>query len=105
MRSAAVLVLGMALFLVGPGVCADRPTTGPQVVEPLNPGVEQRVEPVNAEQEQHVAEVHQTAEQGVGPHVPPTPQEKRVSQVGKFLVGVTAAALAIGVMIAQLVFI
>jgi hypothetical protein len=84
---------------------------------PLRPALaaEQAVTPIDASGEQHVAGVARddaqgvdgvapAADQGVGPVVPPGPAARAGNAVAKVFIGVGAAALAVGAMLATLVF-
>lgn len=96
----ALAVLGLGLVL--PAVAANEATV--QSVTPLTPGVEQRVEPLNPEAEQQVQMVggegtQQVAEGTTGPG------GRVVQGVVKVVVGVLAAGVSLGVMVASLLFI
>ena len=74
-----------------------------QTVVPLTPGVEQRVEPITPPAEQHVEQlggdgVQQVSSESKGPF------RRGAEGVAKVVVGVVAAGVSIGAMVASLLF-
>jgi hypothetical protein len=68
---------------------------GEQRVDVLTPSSEQRVETVDAE----------TAQQTVNGHEPSSPAKRTLDTITKAAVGIFAAAVAVGVTVASLLFI
>ncbi len=99
----AIVIAGIALS----GLVAVAPSRAvEQTIEPLNPtGIEERVDPIGGgEQVEAVRGLdHQTVE-GVAPAEPPSPAVKVASTAGKVVLGITGAGIAIGSMIASLLF-
>ena len=94
---ALALLFTIAAFQAAPILAAD------QVIEPLDNGVEQQIEVLTTDdQMQRVEIIHGNVEQDVAGHVPPTPTQKTASKVGKFMLGVASAGVALGVMAASL---
>jgi len=102
-RLAAVALLtgGLVLRVAVPVGATGEPAE--QTVVPLDSGVEQRVEPVTPPAEQHV-------EQLAGDGVQSVSQENKsvvrrgAEGVAKVVVGVVAAGVSVGAMIASLLF-
>jgi hypothetical protein len=74
-----------------------------QAIQQLAPPEEQRIEVISAGDGtgQRVEVISHGTDQTVGEHVPPTPSEKAASRVGKFMLGVASAGVALGVMAAS----
>jgi hypothetical protein len=98
-----LVAVGVAVGILAAGVRVQ--ASYEQRIDTLDPNVEQRVEQLGDGQDQHVEVVEPTQQQDIGPQVPPSPAAKAASKAGKFILGVTAAALAVGVMVAELLFI
>ena len=97
----ALLTGGLVLRVAVPVGATGEPTE--QTVVPLTPGVEQRVEPVTPPAEQHV-------EQLAGDGIQQVSGENKgvfrrgAEGVAKVVVGVVAAGVSIGAMVASLLF-
>jgi len=78
--------------------------TTEQTIEPLTPPVEQQVQALGQGADQRVEVIGGGVEQEIGPHVPPTQAQKTASNVGKAVLGVTGAVIALGAMAASLLF-
>ena len=98
MRASLGAVLVMAGVLAGAVAWA---TTGEQTIVPLTPPVEQQVQGFGPGADQRVEAIG-GGEQQVGAHVPPTEAQKTASNVGKAVLGVTGAVIALGAMAASL---
>src|SRR5262245_13465056 len=76
-----------------------------QMVVPLRPGNEQKLVGVGgSDAEQRVQQLDPATGQAVGPYEPPSDSAKAASKVGQFVLGVTAAGVALGAMAASLLF-
>jgi hypothetical protein len=99
----AIVIAGIALS----GLVAVVPSRAvEETIEPLNPtGVEQRVDVIGGgDREENVRGVDEQTVEDVSAAEPPGPVAKTASTVGKVVLGVTGAGIAIGVMIASLLF-
>lgn len=99
MRARCGFALVLAALLAGAGWVAATE----QTIEPLTPPVDQRVERLGGDVDQQVIPVAPGDEQRIGAHEPPSPSAKTASTVGKFVLGVTAAVVALGAMAASLI--
>jgi hypothetical protein len=96
----ALLLLASPLGMpVHSAVAADEET-----VTPLDPSPEQHVTGVAREDAERVDGVAATADEGVGPVVPPSPAERVGNAVAKVFISIAAAGVAVGAMLATLVF-
>jgi hypothetical protein len=93
-------LVGLAVLLLGSRVGFSLE----QTVEPITPHGEQELELIVPPGEQRVEQVASGAQQDIGPVVPPTPTEKALSNVGKAVTGVTAAAVSLGAAAAMMMF-
>jgi len=75
-----------------------------QPVEPLNPEAQQEVQVLRPQSAQSVNEVDLQSEQSVTPPRPVSPAMRALSTTGKVVLGVTAAAIAIGGALVSLLF-
>lgn len=101
MRASFLLtvLLAGATLVVAPARAVE------QTIEVLTPPHEQRVEAVGGTEDlQHVAAVDETEAQRVAASEPPSPSAKAASTAGKIVLGVTAAAVAVGATVASLLF-
>lgn len=74
-----------------------------QLIQPLTPPQEQRVEALGGgDDQQRVQQVDAAEAQEIAEQVPPSPARKRASVVGKVVLSVAAAAMALGVTAASL---
>jgi hypothetical protein len=74
-----------------------------QLIQPLTPPEEQRVEALGGgEDQQRVEQVDAAEAQVIARQDPPSPAQKTASVVGKVVVSVAAAAVAVGVTVASL---
>jgi hypothetical protein len=100
--SAAVLAALLALPL--PALAATQ--VSEQTVTPVPADTEQRVEPVTSPDEQHVEALDGDGVQGVVEGTSQAgPVRRGLDQVAKVAIGVLAAGVSIGVMVASLLFI
>ena len=97
MKRAVSLVALVALLGVGWVVASAE-----QDVRPIIPRGQQRVEAIGPRREQVVQGIGAPAEQQVERYVEPSKTAKAVSNAGKVVTGVTAAAVSIGAMTAML---
>jgi len=75
-----------------------------QPVEPLRPKAEQQVEILHPKNAQDVDEVTLQPEQQISVPQPVSPAKRVASNVGKVVLGVTAAGVALGVAMLSLLF-
>ena len=95
--------LPLALLLAG--LVATAVLAAEQRVEPLAPPIEQRVEAVGAgDHESDVQAVEIIGEQDIGAQEPPSGPQKAASTAGKVVLGVAAAGISLGFMVASLLF-
>src|SRR5262245_60325397 len=94
------LLLGLGILVLGSriGLAVD------QDVVPIVPHGEQQVEVITPPSEQVVQQVGGGVEQEVARQEPPSPGMKAVSNAGKVVTGVAAAAASLGAMAAMLLF-
>jgi hypothetical protein len=93
-----MLLLAGATFAVGPARAVE------QTIRVLTPPAEQRVEALGGTDDlQHVEAVDESQIQRMGAQEPPSPAAKVAASVGKFTLGVAAAAVSVGVMVASLI--
>lgn len=99
----AIGLAGIALS-IGLGVLPSGAVE--QTIEPLNPGVEQRVEIIGGggDTQEQVRTVDAQDVETVVPHEPPSPAVKAASTAGKVVLGVVGAGVALGAMVASLLF-
>lgn len=101
MRAATVIagIALSALVAVAPSRAVE------QTIEPLNPtGIEQRVDAIGGEQVETVRGFDAQTDEGVSAAEPPSPAVKVASTAGKVVLGITGAGIAIGSLIASLLF-
>jgi len=101
LAAVALLIGGLVLRVPVPVGATGAPTE--QTVVPLDSGVEQRVEPITPPAEQHVEQlagdgIQQVSGESKGPF------RRGAEGVAKVVVGVVAAGVSIGAMIASLLF-
>jgi hypothetical protein len=96
-RILATLALVFALSIVG--LAANDP--GEQTVTPVAPPVQQRVETVTPAGEQHVEALDAKSLQEIT-HGSKGPVQRGAETVGKVVIGVLAATIAIGATVASL---
>lgn len=104
LRAVRVAFLAVSIF-----AAAVLPPTSARAVEQkievLTPPHEQRVETLGGTDDlQQVQALDDSRTQIVGPHEPPTPAVKAASTAGKIVLGVAAAAVAVGATLASLLF-
>ena len=97
--AAAALLVALA-----PPVHAAGEVPEQQTVTPITPPREQRVEPVNPNGEQRVEALDTDASQGVS-NGTKSPARRVADKGAKAVVGVFAAAVSVGVMVASLLLI
>jgi hypothetical protein len=92
-----VLVLRVAVPVLATG------DAGEQTVVPITPGAEQRVEGIDPAGEQRVEQLDAAGLQRVS-GANKSPVRRGAEKVGKVVVGVVAAGVSIGAMVASLLF-
>jgi hypothetical protein len=97
----ALLTGGLVLRVAVPVGATGEPAE--QTIVPLNPGVEQRVEPITPPAEQHVEQLAGDGVQQVSGESKSVVR-RSAEGVAKVVVGVVAAGVSIGAMIASLLF-
>jgi hypothetical protein len=94
------LLVGLTVLLLGSQVGLSME----QTVEPITPTGEQELEMIVPPGEQRVEQIAGGTQQDIGPVVPPTAAEKALSNVGKAVTGVTAAAVSLAAAAAMVMF-
>ena len=95
----------LAVSLAAATIAASPVRADEQRIEQLTPPAEQRVEVLGGtEDQQRVDALDDTKAQEVAAHEPPSAGAKAASTAGKFVLGVTAAVVAVGVTVASLLF-